>query len=116
MEPLRRLPPGVALAFDAGPEDIHEVSYRKTRKPHALDLTRPAAAQFEPLLLETLTTKSSSWSYEQEMRKLIFEKDWISKQLPIDDSSTTVKVPFTIFGKRYETCRSDIGPGLCDDC
>ncbi|MFM0167550.1 DUF2971 domain-containing protein, partial [Paraburkholderia sediminicola] len=101
---------GIALAFDAGPEDIHEVTYRKTRKPHTLDLTRAAAAQFEPLLLETLTTKSSSWSYEQEWRKLIFEKDWISKQLPIGDGSATVNVPFYDFRKDMKLVDVILGP------
>ncbi|NPT57584.1 DUF2971 domain-containing protein [Paraburkholderia elongata] len=102
---------GMVLAFDTGPEDIHEVTYRKTRKPHALDLTHDTAAQLEPLLLETLTTKSSSWAYEQEWRKLIFEKDWTLKQLPNGDGSTTVSVPFYDFRKDMKLVDVILGPG-----
>jgi hypothetical protein len=101
---------GIVLAFDASPEDIHEVTYRKTRKPHALDLTRAAGAQLEPLLFETLTTKSSSWSYEQEWRRLIFEKDWISKQLPVDDGSGVVNISFYDFRKDMKLVDVILGP------
>jgi hypothetical protein len=101
---------GMVLAFDSGPNDIHEVTYRKTRKPYELDLTRGAADQLQPLLFETLTTKSSSWSYEQEWRKLIFAKDWIMKDLPNREGSAPVSAPFYDFRKDMKLVDIILGP------
>ncbi|WP_052405991.1 DUF2971 domain-containing protein [Paraburkholderia heleia] len=101
---------GMVLAFDTGPEGVHPVSYRKTRKPYSLDVARHAAPQLEPVLLETLVTKSSSWAYEQEWRKFIFAKDWIPKDGPNMGAQGPVKLQFYDFQKDMKLVGVLIGP------
>ncbi|MDB5788236.1 DUF2971 domain-containing protein [Caballeronia mineralivorans] len=106
---------GIAFAFDideATPH-FHKIRYSENRIPHRLqfeDRMPDMTTILDEVLYPTLTTKSVSWAYEREWRKIVLDHDWIMKRISQPSDPKAVYAAFYEFSRDMRLAEVILGP------